>query len=124
MKKIIVGGLAALAIGLAAAPVAGANPLDANDRAFIAATDRVIMGSSGKDPVWRWLGYPGVPAQLRIDTAHGVCGLLDAGALSANDYIVATLDDRREHAGYLAAWFQQISIEHYCMRHSDKIGII
>ena len=39
-------------------------------------------------------------------------------------YIVATLDDRRELAGYLAAWFEQISIEHYCPRHSDKIGII
>ena len=37
MKKLIVVGLAALAIGLAAAPVAGA---DANDREFIKATDR------------------------------------------------------------------------------------
>jgi Protein of unknown function (DUF732) len=121
MKRLVIGGLAALALGLVAAPVAGA---DSNDRAFIAATDRVIMMSSGSDPEGHWVGYPRVPAQLRIDTAHGVCGLLDAGALSANDYIVATLDDRGEHAGYLAAWFQQISIEHYCPRHSDKIGII
>jgi Protein of unknown function (DUF732) len=121
MKKAIVGGLAALAIGLAAAPVAGA---DSNDRAFIKATDKVISGvgpSAGPDG---WIGYPKVPAQLRIDTAHGVCARLDDGALSANDYIVATLDDRRELAGYLAAWFEQISIEHYCPRHSDKIGII
>ena len=41
MKKLIVGGLAALAIGLAAAPVAGA---DCQDRAFIKATDKVISG--------------------------------------------------------------------------------
>ena len=41
MKKLIIGGLAALTFGLGVAPVAGA---DANDRAFIAATDRVISG--------------------------------------------------------------------------------
>ena len=41
MKKLILGGLAALAIGLIGAPVAGA---DSNDRAFIKATDKVISG--------------------------------------------------------------------------------
>ena len=44
--------------------------------------------------------------------------------LSANDFIVTALDDRREHAGYLAAWFQQIAITYYCPRHSDKLGVI
>ena len=121
MKKLILGGLAALAIGLIGAPVAGA---DSNDRAFIKATDKVISGvgpSAGPDG---WIGFPKVPAQLRIDTAHGVCARLDDGALCANDFIVAAFDDRRQHAGYLAAWFEQIAVYHYCPRHSDKIGII
>lgn len=101
-----------------------AEPLTANDTGFIEATDKVIMGSSGVDPEWHWVGYPDVPAPLRINAAHGVCDMLDGGALSANDFIVAALDDRREHAGYLAAWFEQIAITHYCPRHSDKIGTI
>ncbi len=121
MKKLIIGGLTALTFGLGVAPVAGA---DANDSAFIAATDRVIRGVGPWAGPDGWIGYPKVPAQLRINTAHGVCGLLDVGALSANQYIVDTLDDGRQHAGYLAAWFEQISIEHYCPSHSDKIGII
>ena len=90
MKKLIIGGLAALTFGLGVAPVAGA---DANDRAFIAATDRVIRGVGPWAGPDGWIGYPKVPAQLRINTAHGVCGLLDVGALSANQYIVDTLDD-------------------------------
>ena len=93
MKHLLIGALAALAIGLTAAPVAGADPLTANDREFIAVTDQVILGITG------WIGYPKVPAQLRINTAHGVCGLLDDGALSANDFIVTALDDRRQQPG-------------------------
>jgi Protein of unknown function (DUF732) len=120
VKRLIVG-VAVLAIGAIGTPVAGA---DVNDREFIKATDKVISGVG----VWvgtdGWIGYPEVPVQLRINTAHAVCGLLDGGASSANDFIVTALDDRREHAGYLAAWFQQIAIEHYCPWHSDKIGII
>jgi Protein of unknown function (DUF732) len=115
MKKIIIGGLAALTIELGVAPVAGA---DANNREFIEATDQVVLGNTG------WIEYPKVPVQLRIDTAHAVCDMLDGGALSANDFIVAAFDDRRQHAGYLAAWFQQIAITYYCPRHSDKIGSI
>ena len=46
MKHLVVGGLAALAIGLAGAPMAGA---DANDREFIKATDKVIMRYDGSD---------------------------------------------------------------------------
>ena len=51
-----------------------------------------------------------------FDTAYG--------GHAINDMVVTAFDDRREHAGYLAAWFEQISIEHYCPRLSDKIGII
>ena len=47
MKKLILGGLAALAIRLAVAPVAGA---DSNDREFIKATGRVIMGGNRLRP--------------------------------------------------------------------------
>ena len=60
MKKLIGGGLAALAIGLVVAPVAGA---DANDDAFIAATDRVIYGGNAIDGD-RWWGYPDGPPRL------------------------------------------------------------
>ena len=117
--KWLIGGLAALAIGLVAAPVAGA---DSNDRAFIKATDKVIIGwpsaaqMAGSD-IPRFLSSSGSTPPRGVRQS-------DAGAPSANDYIVAAFDDRREHAGYLAAWFEQISIEHYCPRHSDKIGII
>ena len=31
---------------------------------------------------------------------------------------------RRDSAHYLAAWFKQSAIIHYCPRHSDEIGII
>ena len=84
------------------------------------------MGSSGDDPEWHWVGYPRVPVQLRINTAKTVCSMFDTGISeqSISDMVVTAFDDRREHAGYLAAWFEQISIEHYCPRHSDKIGII
>ena len=74
MKHLVVGGLAALAIGLAGAPMAGA---DANDREFIKATDKVIMLHTGSDPDGHWVGYPVVPAQLKIDTAHTMCDMLD-----------------------------------------------
>lgn len=131
MKRLILASLAALAVGLVAAPVAGADPdahtmLSANDREFIAATDRVITMSSGYDPVQRWVGYPKVPIQLRITTAHTVCSMLDTGigGREINETIVASFDDRREHAGYLAAWFEQSAIVHYCPRHSDTMGII
>ena len=131
MKRLILGSLAALAIGLVAAPVAGASPdahskLTANDRAFIEATDRVIVMSNGADPDGHWVGYPRVPTQLRINTAHTVCSTLDTGisGQGINDMIVTSFDDRREHAGYLAAWFEQIAVEHYCPRHTDKMGII
>ena len=121
VKRLIVGGLAALAIGLIGAPVAGA---DANDREFIKATDKVIMLHTGSDPDGHWVGYPGVPAQLRIDTAHTVCDMLDDNVTATGDFIVTAFDDRRDSAHYLAAWFEQIAISYYCPRHSDKIGII
>ena len=49
MKRLVIGGLAALAIGLVAAPVAGASPdahskLTANNRAFIE-----VNGSGDRD---------------------------------------------------------------------------
>ena len=123
MKRLIIGGLAALAIGLAAAPVAGA---DANDREFIKATDQVIMGLFDGSREMRWIGYPGVPAQLRIDTAHTACSMFDTNASGQDisDMVVTAFDDRREQADYLAAWFKQSAIVHYCPRHSDEIGII
>jgi hypothetical protein len=131
VKRLVLAGLAALAVGLVAAPVAGASPdahtmRSANGREFIAATDRVITMSSGYEPVWRWVGYPKVPIQLRINTAHTVCSTLDTGisGQGINDMIVTSFDDRREHAGYFAAWFEQIAVEHYCPRHTDKMGII
>ena len=78
MKKLIFGGLAALAIGLAATPVAGADPdahpmLSANDRAFIRSTDQVIMMHTSSDPDGHWVGYSRVPAQLEDQyRSHGV----------------------------------------------------
>ena len=55
MNRLIIGGIAALAIALAGAPVAQA---DANDDEFIAATDRVISGSGPSVGPDGWVGYP------------------------------------------------------------------
>jgi Protein of unknown function (DUF732) len=68
----------------------------------------------------------GVPAQLRIDTAHTVCSMFDTNASGQDisDMVVTAFDDRRGQADYLAAWFKQSAIIHYCPRKSDKIGII
>ena len=78
LMKWLLGSITTLAIGLAGPPVAGADPLTANDREFIAATDRVIMLHDAAHPEGRWVGYPKVPVGLRIDTAHAVCDRLDA----------------------------------------------
>ena len=118
----LIGVIAALVIGLVAVPVAGA---DANDDAFIEATDRVINGGNAIDGD-RWHGYPDVPAQIRIDAAKEACAMMDAGnadGSKVNDYLVAALGPRK-HAGYFAAWFEQSAITHYCPQHSDRIGII
>ena len=123
--KWFIGVIAPLAIGLIGAPVAGADPLTANDREFIAETDRVIMMHDASNPDGRWVGYPKVPVLLRIDTAHTVCDMLDANIITGiGDFIVTAFDDRREHAGYLAAWFEQSAIVHFCPRHSDKLSNI
>lgn len=65
-------------------------------------------------------GTAAIGLQAARETDNHGTGVVASG----NDFIVAALDDDREHAGYLAAWFQQIAIEHYCARHSDKIGTI
>ena len=75
--KWLIGIIAALAIGLTAAPVAGAGPdarpmLTANDRSFIAATDQVITMSGGLDPEWRWVGYPECLRSSGSIPPHGV----------------------------------------------------
>ena len=111
-------------VGILVGLVALASPAQADDSEFIAETDRVIVMHTHDDPDGHWVGYPRVPIGLRMQVAYGVCERLDGGAPSANDYIVAALDDRREHAGYLASWFQQSAIKHYCPRHSDKLGTI
>ena len=107
-------------------PVAGADPRTENDWDFIGATDRVIVMHTAANPDGAWVGYPKVNFQLRINTAHTVCEMLDASipGQNINDMIVTAFDDEREHAGYLAAWFEQIAVYHYCPRHSDKMGVI
>ncbi len=51
MKKLIIGGLAALAIGLAGAPVAGAVPnYSQADMDFIAGVDFVLATSMTRTP--------------------------------------------------------------------------
>jgi hypothetical protein len=111
MKKLIIGGLAALAIGLTAAPVAQAAPYTAADLDFIAAvTD---------------LGYYGDKDRL-IKTGHVVCELLDdeANWQTIEAEIVIHHGSGRKDEGYYAAWFEQYAVYHYCPRHSDKLGVI
>ena len=48
----------------------------------------------------------------------------NASGQDISDMVVTAFDDRRKQADYLAAWFKQSAIIHYCPRHSDKIGII
>lgn len=118
----VMAALAALVIALTGAPMAEADPLTVNDLEFIEATDRVIVMHTGSDPDGHWVGYPRVPAQLRIDTAHAVCQKLDNNAGEIDKFIIAALDDRREHAGYLAGWFKREAVEHYCPEYTDQFG--
>jgi hypothetical protein len=102
--------------------VAEADPLTANDLEFIEATDRVIVMHTSSDPDGHWVGYPRVPAQLRIDTAHTVCEMIDNDATDIETFIITALDDRREQAAYLAGWFERESVAHYCPEYSDRFG--
>ncbi len=54
--------------------------------------------------------------QLRVKVALKACELLDGGAHmgGASTYIVTALDDHRENAGYLAAWFAQDAVMTFC----------
>ena len=63
MKKLIIGGLAALAIGLTAAPVAQAAPYTAADLDFIAAVldigiSATTASTSSEVPVMPCASYP------------------------------------------------------------------
>ena len=119
-----ISGIAALTIGLVAAPVAGA---DANDDAFIEATDDVIYGRGNASTESAGTRYPEFLLRSGSTRLKEVCAMMDAEmryGSKVNDYLVAALEALGEHAGYFAAWFEQISIEHDCPRHSDRIGII
>jgi len=97
-----------------------AMPAGADVGQFIDSTDKIIKFGD------EWAGYPGVPAELRVKVAMEACELLDGGAQmgDAGTYIVGALDDRRENASYLAAWFAQDAVMTFCPRHSDKLGVI
>jgi Protein of unknown function (DUF732) len=113
MKRLILGGLAAFAIGMTGAPVAGADPgyYTAADMDFIAA----VTGQ----------GYFGDKDRL-IKTGHVVCELLDDDAnwQAIEAEIVIHHGSGRKDEGYYAAWFEQYAVYHYCPRHSDKLGVI
>jgi len=93
-------------------PVATPGLGTADVRQFIDSTDIIMI--MGNDPA-EW-GYAGVPAELRVKVALKACELLDGGAHmgGASTYIVTALDDRRENAGYLAAWFAQDAVMTFC----------
>jgi hypothetical protein len=114
-KKAIIGGIAAIAIGLAAAPVAGADPgYSSADLDFIAAV-------SHEPP-----GYYGDPDRL-IKTGNVVCGRLDDGAnwqTVEAEIIIHHGAGWEGYAGYNAAIFKQYAIVHLCPRHSDKLSVI
>ena len=122
LMRSVMAALAAFVIPFAGAPLAKADPLTANDREFVEATDRVIVMHTGSDPDGHWVGYPRVPAHIRIDTAHTVCQKLDENAPEIDKFIIAALDDRRDEAAYLAGWFKREAVEHYCPEYSDQFG--
>ena len=100
MKKLIVGGLAALAIGLVAAPVAEADDYTTKDLEFVAS----VAG----------LGYYDAP-HILIDTAHEVCGLLEQDAVGepARAFVIRRLSVM-EFPDFNATLFVQYSAIAYC----------
>jgi hypothetical protein len=106
MKKLIVGGLAALAIGLATAPVAGADP------GYTAADMDFIAGVTA-------LGYYDEDQDRLIKTGHVVCELLDQGANNATVQaeVVIHHQNGREQPGDGGYWpdlFTQVAAISYC----------
>ena len=69
MKRLIIGGIAALAVGLVGAPVAGADPYTAEDLEFVQNLATIGYWDADKDRL--------------IKTGHVVCQLLDDGESEA-----------------------------------------
>lgn len=110
-NKALIGGIAAIAIGLIGAPVAGADSYTSADLDFIA---RVTQQ-----------GYHGDPDRL-IKTGHVVCGLLDDGASwqTVKASIIIEHEYGRKSAGYYATLFAQAAAWDYCPEHNDEFGNI
>ena len=105
MKRLLIGGLAAVAIGLAAAPVAGA---DSNDRAFIKSTDEVIMLHTGSDLAETGDGkLVETPGRIRrLDSRHRALQVqpqrppaLPTGAAFANGHLWQERADTEQSEG-------------------------
>ena len=103
MKKLIVGGLAAAAIGLAVAPVAGADDYTTKDLKFVSNVTS--------------LGYHWVDPDTLITAGHQVCTDQEAGIGTGRtkSYITrVTGDTRGDQTEYYATLFMHYAAMSYC----------
>ena len=112
MKRLIVGGLAALAIGLGTAPMVSASPTtDFFD-------DITWSGYLGR-AAWRD-GQPDL--NLLQSTGLAVCDKLAEGMspTAINYFIVDALDDPRPDAAMHANAFAGWAAVHFCPHYADE----
>jgi hypothetical protein len=111
LRGLLVGGLAALAIALIGAAVAGADGYTSADLDFIA---RVTQQ-----------GYHGDPDRL-IKTGHVVCELLDDGASKQTITAAIMIKDENgsKYPEFDATLFAQAASWSYCPEHPNEFGNI
>jgi len=102
MKKLIVGGLAALAIGLVIAPVAGASPITESEYIDTVQDYGWIMDDA-----------------TAIRTGHVICSNLDSGVKIADieawlDYEFDNTHTQPGTANYYTDVFIQMAAQQYC----------
>jgi hypothetical protein len=113
MKRLLIGGIAALSIGLTGAPAqAGATPYTDKDMNFVATVSQ--------------LGFVGDTDAL-IQDGNSVCARLDRGASTGDvEQWVARepINTHSTNTGYYAALFVQYAAVNYCPAHATDQGSI
>jgi hypothetical protein len=108
MKRLLVGGIAAVAIGLGA-PVAGA--------------DGYTAPTWTSSPVSPSRANHGDPDRL-IKTGHVVCELLDDGKQTITAAIMIKHENDSKYPEFDATLFAQAASWSYCPEHTNEFGNI
>jgi hypothetical protein len=112
VKELIVGGIAALSIGLVDAVPASATP--AEEYRFLQA-----IGSLGSD----YASWPQFLSGMEpVPVGHQVCSALDRGGDPIAPVLQAAGDSRNSE--YYATIFAGYAVQHLCPQHAGAIGSV